>query len=479
MAPLFLITLHSQTYRGTNLFGIRINTAASSRSTFVLEYEELILRRLSTYQQIINLNPGSLVEDFQVTVRVIDEQGISVFSASDFVTTNRVSEEEVVYSYVPSISDQNDQTFGLARDMMVSYDVNHPEDGPGLIVVNNCYFAQFFSPSGISPISVDIVFVIDVSGSMTGMKIDQARQSLVEVIRQLRPGDRFSIVTFQSVTVTWMDSLVSVAEYRQNGIDFAEDLVARGGTNFAGGMEDGINILREHGNEEYIQLLVMLTDGEPTEGITNPDEIVNLASRLLQETRISLNTLGFGNNLNFDLLVRLALSNEGIAQRIYEGADAAEQLQGFYEEISSPILSSISVTYPESAVEVVSQSEFPLLFDGSELVVAGKFEDSVCSPGSGPISVMVQGTGSTGTLTFQGVVSPGINTEIAGVVPSTERLVAYLTIRQILDRVRIEGKQDTQSLLLEICMGFMFLFGCCMASFQHVLYEAILPVQMY
>ena len=74
-----LACLH--TYRGTNLFGIRINTAAESRTTFVLEYEELLLRRLSEYQQVINLNPGNLVEDFQVTVRVIDEQGIAVFTA--------------------------------------------------------------------------------------------------------------------------------------------------------------------------------------------------------------------------------------------------------------------------------------------------------------------------------------------------------------------------------------------------------------
>ena len=57
--------------------------------------------------------------------------------------------------------------------------MNHPSQGAGLIVVNDCYFAQFFSPSGVSPIPVDIVFVIDVSGSMGGRKITQARDSLV------------------------------------------------------------------------------------------------------------------------------------------------------------------------------------------------------------------------------------------------------------------------------------------------------------
>ena len=180
--------------RGTNLFQIHINTAASSRTTFIIEYEELLTRQLSKYQQILNLNPGYVVDDFRATVRVVDEQGIASFDSSEFVTTSRVSDNEVMYSYTPDADDQTDQTFGLARDMVIEFDVNHPEDGAGLIIVNDCYFAQFFSPSGVSTIPVDIVFVIDVSGSMSGQKIEQARQSLAVVISQLRVADRFSIV---------------------------------------------------------------------------------------------------------------------------------------------------------------------------------------------------------------------------------------------------------------------------------------------
>ena len=372
-------------------------------------------------------------------MRAVDEQGIASFGSSDFVTATRVSNTEVMYRYAPDVADQNDQEFGLARDMMIEFDVNHPPDGAGLIIVNNCYFAQFFSPSGVAPIPVDIVFVIDVSGSMQGQKIIQAKESLVEVINQLRSADRFSIVTFESDVSTWMDRLVSASEYRQNGIQFAQRLTAGGGTNFAGGMQEGISILRSHGDADYIQLLVMLTDGEPTAGITNVNQILALASESLVGTQISLNTLGFGQSLNFDLLVRLALANRGIAQRIYEGADAAQQLEGFYEAISSPILRSITVSYPPNTLDIVSSLEFPLLFNGSEIVVAGKFEDSICRSGSEPISVMVRGTGVSSEVTFESPVNPRVNTVIGGQMPSTERLVAYLNIRQILNEMRITG----------------------------------------
>ncbi len=422
------------------MFRIRINTAAQSRATFVLKYEELLHRRVSMYQQTINLNPGSVVEDFRANVRAIDEQGIVSYMASDFVSVTRVSGQEVVYEYEPSVADQNDQTFGLARDMVVEYDVSHPATGPGLIVVNDCYFAQFFSPSGVTPIPVDIVFVIDVSGSMGGTKIQQARESLVAVINQLRSTDRFAIVTFSSGVSEWRNELVSVSEFRQSGIQFAQGLEAGGGTDFTGGMQRGIAILKENGNGEFIQLLVMLTDGQPTVGITNEDEIVRIASRELVGTTISLNTLGFGLNLNFQLLVRLALENRGIAQRIYEGEDAAEQLEGFYQEISSPILRGITVTYPPNTVDVLSEEEFPLLFAGSEIVVAGKFVDSLCQS-SVPIPVSVSGMGASERRLFEGQVTPADETEIAGFQPSTERLLAYLTIQQTLDKLTITGKE--------------------------------------
>lgn len=423
---------------GTNLFLIRINTAAASRSTFVLVYEELLVRRLSVYQQIITLNPGSRVNDLRVSVRVIDDQGILNFKSSDFSSALRVSDDEVTFTYLPTVADQNDNSFGLSRDMLVEFDVNHPtgnEAGP--VIVNNCYFAHFFSPAGVSTIPVDIVFVIDTSGSMSGMKIMQARQSLVEVISQLRNVDRFNIVRFSDGTSTWRNNLVSVAEFRESGKKFAEGFEASGGTNFTGGMEVGIALLKQSGELDYVQLLVMLTDGMPTIGVTNPDDIVDAASMMLADTRISLNTLGFGTNLNFLLLQRLAFANRGITKKIFEGEDAAEQLKGFYQEISSPILHSIVFSYPTNTTDDISKVEFPLLFKGSEIVVAGKFRDDLCVSGSSSINVVVRGMGSTDEQTFQSQVDPAMETEIAGVRPSTERIVAYLTIKQLLNTLKV------------------------------------------
>ena len=433
------ITLHSFLLRGTNLFAIRINTAALSEATFELQYEELIERELSKFQQTLNLNPGGMVEDFQVSVRAIDEQGVVFPKASDYVSVDRISGSEVMFSYAPSLEEQAEDTErGLARDMVVEYDVNHPAMGAGLFVVDDCYFAQFFSPSGVEPIPVDLVFVIDVSGSMGGRKIEQTREATQTIINQLRPQDRFTIVTFESEVGYWKRSLVSAEEFRQQGAQFASELQAGGGTNFNDGLLAGAEILELYANPSYIQLLVILTDGQPTVGVTGTEEILDNAHEALSGTKISLSCLGFGLDLNFDLLVRLALSNNGIARRIYEDDDADEQLEGFFEEITSPILHSITVSYQGGLVEEITETSFPILFNGSEIVVAGRF--SSCEVPQ-IVTVQVTGSGASQQLTFESQVSTDAETLIAGQKPSIERLVAYLFIQQLLDRRTIAGEE--------------------------------------
>ncbi len=378
-----------------------------------------------------------MVEDIQTTVRIIDNQELAITEGSEFLTKETVSPREVLYRYSPTLDEQNDDSFGLARDLEVKFDVEHPPSGPGLILVNNCYFAQFFSPSGLQQIPVDIVFVIDVSGSMSGTKIDQTRQALETIITELRPTDRFTMVTFSSEIKVWRNELL-LANNNNKGIgtQFARGLVAQGGTDFNGGLIQGINILLENALVTSIPLVLMLTDGEPSFGVINLEAIRDNARRLIQGTRISLNCLGFGLNLNFELLQKLALENNGITRRIYEAEDAVQQLEGFFDEISSPVLHTVRINYPENSFEEISNREFPILFSGSEIVVAGKFSAAVCE-NPDTVVVTVTGTGLSGEVSFTGQVSSG---ESAGLEPSTERLTAYLRIQQLLDQRLVAGQ---------------------------------------
>ena len=389
------------------------------------------MRRRSKYSLRLNLNPGSVVEDLQVQVRVVDPQGVVDETSSNYVTSNRVSEREVVYSYRPSAEQQMEDSpdFGLGRDLEVEFDVSPSSDDVGEFVVDaNCYFAQFYSKNGAETVPVDLVFVIDVSGSMSGAKIEQTRQALETIINQLRDTDRFTMLTFSDNVKYWRTDLVLASEYRQQGVEFARLLKTEGSTNFNAGLLDGAAVLKTHGQADHVPLLVMLTDGEPTSGVTDEDQIVENAASALSGTAISLNCLGFGRNLNFQLLERLALQNDGIVRTIYEGSDAPQQLEGFFEEISRPILRDIRISFDQQSVLTASGTEFPLLFEGGEIVVAGQ-----CDKDSQYIDVEVAGTGIDGRVSFTAQVSTAQTSTVGGYSPSTERLLAYLLIQQLLD----------------------------------------------
>lgn len=82
-------------------------------------------------------------------------------------------------------------------------------------------------------------------------------------------------------------------------------------------------------------------------------------------------SLSFGDGADKDLLQKLSLRNNGFSRHIYEAADASLQLQDFYKHISSPVLRNVTFKYVDDIKEV-SDTTFPIIFEGSEIVVVGQ-----------------------------------------------------------------------------------------------------------
>ncbi len=426
---------HVSIYHSSDTYVLtaRVNADRNNVAVFVLQYEELIVRDLSRYKQTFYINPGTVVDDLRVTVRAIDPEGIIQPAASEFASIYRISNDEVIFTYSPTVQQQTDTSKGLNKQLFIEYDVDHSRD-VGLILVNECYFIQFFSPRDVGTVPADLVFVIDVSGSMSGIKIEQTKEAILTIIDDLNPEDRLEIVTFSSSVRQWMNQLVSVGTYEQQAIQYVRTLTAQGGTNLFDGVVDGASILKSYGVSGHAQIMVVLTDGLPSTGTTDPDDIVQGVTNFLNGTPISLNSLGFGTNLNFDLLMRLSLSNNGIAMQIYESDDAESELEGFFQSIVAPALSSVSVNYEGGTVDNITDTKFPLFYNDSEIVVGGKF--SAYGAKAFAIHVQVTGTGEGGFQIFESVVDPLFTREVSGLVSDVERMVAHLNIQHLLnDRV--------------------------------------------
>ena len=154
---------------------------------------------------------------------------------------------------------------------------------------------------------------------------------------------------------------------------------ASGGTNINSALLEACRILHSQ-RQTKGNLILFLTDGSPTSGVTNPRKIVENVAAAAQETRdsgqISIYSLAFGFNLNYDLLEMISLSTEGKVKRIYTESDAADQLRNFYQEISTPLMYNLDFI-PDSNVvdeETLTQNKYPTFFEGSEILVMWKIK---------------------------------------------------------------------------------------------------------
>ena len=333
--------------------------------------------------------------------------------------------------------------------------MHHGSDA-GVIQVLGSYFVQYFSPSGLNPLPKSVVFVIDISGSMSGTKIVQTRQAMHAILSQLRPGDLFNIVLFNNAVSQWKTDAVQVTNGNiQDAKAFVDDRVRAGGsTNINDALLTALKLLKNTANQQSsaiagkVPMVLFLTDGQPTAGETSPSLIrTNILRANVIEA--SIFSLGFGFNLDFDFLRALSAENGGTARRIYPGKDASGQLEGFFDEISTPLLLEIKFEYPTEVVDAAytTASSFGRYFKGSELVVSGKLKEVASSR---LMEVNVRGDLGSSLVTYslsRTLLNLTVPADEVIIEDFTERLWAYMKIKQLLIQLLVSKDPGEQAQL--------------------------------
>ncbi|KAK2503038.1 hypothetical protein MC885_016061, partial [Smutsia gigantea] len=441
------------TGRKMEQFQVSVSVAPGAKVTFELVYEELLQRQLGVYELLLKVRPQQLVKHLQMDIHIFEPQGISFLETESTFITNELAEALTIVQnktkahirFKPSLSQQQrspeQQETVLNGDFTVHYDVNRTHSG-GSIQIENGYFVHYFAPEGLPAIPKNVIFVIDKSGSMTGRKIQQTREALIKILDDLSPYDKFNLVSFSGEATQWKPLLVPASvENVKQARSYAASIKAQGGTNINDAMLMAVRLLESATREELlssgsVSLIILLTDGDPTVGETNPKKIQKNVQEAISG-QYSLFCLGFGFDVSYAFLEKLALDNGGLARRIYEDSDSALQLQDFYQEVANPLLTSVTFEYPKNTVEEVTQNNFRLLFKGSEMVVAGKLRE--------------QSPDHMQNITFQAESSVAAEEEFQS--PKyifhnfMERLWAYLTIQQLLEQM--VSASDAEKLALK------------------------------
>nr|XP_060621873.1 inter-alpha-trypsin inhibitor heavy chain H3-like [Anolis sagrei ordinatus] len=461
--------------RKTEKFSVSVNIAAASKVTFELIYEELLKRHFGKYELFLKVNPKQLVNNFEIEANIFEPQGIiSLEAEASFITNDLLpvihksfSGKKGHVSFKPTIDQQRScadcPTTLLNGDFVITYNVNR--ESPGDLQIVNGYFVHFFAPKNISHLPKNIVFIIDVSISMSGRKLQQTREALLKILEDIKEDSYLNFVLFGDDVHKWKDILIKATpENLDEARRYVERIHIDGLTNLNGGLMAGIEMLNEAHKkgslpERSASLIILLTDGRPTEGETDPQVILSNVRNAIQG-KYPLYNLGFGYDLDYGSLEKMAAENNGLARRIYEDSDSALQLQGFYDEVANPLLTEIELKYPENAISDLTQNHFKHYYDGSELVVAGRITDNDLNS----ITAEVKAQGAEEDLTF---TEQADMEETAKALEEQqhifgdymERLWAYLTIQQLLEKrnaAKEEEKANLTAKALEMSLKYKF-----------------------
>ncbi|XP_039268563.2 inter-alpha-trypsin inhibitor heavy chain H4-like [Styela clava] len=460
--------------RETQTFDVTANVPAQSSVEFHLVYQQLLKRRLGQYDHTIMVNLKEVIDHFVIDIFITERSGITSISTTypgegsgardkglrgrdsdDKLRVNtdvRRSKYQAKVTFKPTPTEMR-RLITLPEDeqkFTVNYDVTR-EDLGGEIQTRNGYFVHFFAPEDLPVLPKKVVFVIDRSGSMSGRKISQTKEAFISVIKELRDSDQFNIVSFASSRPTiWSDTeagLVDVTKANLNdAIAHVNGIRAAGGTDFNSALIAASKLLSGVTMDDKVSaMIILLTDGKPTSGITRTSSIrKNIKEKI--EGRFSLFCLGFGDDLDHDFLKRMANENDGIARKIYEDSDADLQLEGFFQEVATPLLLNVKMTYLGVNLANISQTDFSKFFRGSEVVVVGAI-----APGGGDktkvVESTIKGTSKDGEVEYN-VKSKELDKtfqhwhkETGAFEDFIERLWAYFTIRDLLEKITLSSSR--------------------------------------
>ena len=184
-------------------------------------------------------------------------------------------------------------------------------------------------------------------------------------------------------------------ENKNLAISSVLELEADGGTNINDAILAALEVTKEAIKKKETlpanvkSMVIFLTDGLPSSGVTNDDEIKSNIQKS-NEDQIPVFTIAFGADTDIGLLQDIASQSQAISKRIYEGSDAALQLEDFYAQISSPLLSNLKFEYVGGLVDnsSVSDRSVNTFFRGAEFIITGKL-----SQDEGEMALNVTGYG--------------------------------------------------------------------------------------
>src|SRR3954471_811617 len=257
------------------------------------------------------------------------------------------------------------------------------EDGFALITL---------SPPAVRPKAVprDVTFVLDVSGSMSGKKIEQARAAGKQILRTLSSADRFRLIDFSSDVRTFRDDFsVATGENIRAAERYLDDLEAQGSTNISGALDEALSSRVVSGR---LPIILFVTDGQPTVGERDASVIAATVAKDRGPRRLF--TFGVGSDLNVSLIEQLALEGRGTASFV-RPEESVERAVGIVaSRLTSPLVTDVRIHADGVRLLKMHPSQPVDIFAGEDLVLLARYD------GEGNAILRFDGQTTSGPVTW-------------------------------------------------------------------------------
>jgi len=299
------------------------------------------------------------------------------------------------------------------------------EDGTFLLLISP---SKFYDEAKLPP--VDFTFILDTSGSMgDDDKIVAAKKALKYCLGSLRTVDAFNIIRFYTEVESFEQNFIEASEENvKRAKTFVEGLRIAGGTNIDGALALA---LQQKTRPDRLHTILFITDGMPTVGITNVDQILANVEKN-NEQRLRIFVCGVGYDVNAKLLDRLSEKTRATAQYIRPKEDLEVAVSQLFDKVSRPVLTNLRIEWGELKVHNVYPKDLPDLFAGTQLTIFGRYKDG----GEKAITLYGKVGGEEKKFVYEAKFPTDAHEEHAFI----QTLWATRRVGYLLDQIRINGE---------------------------------------
>jgi Ca-activated chloride channel family protein len=429
-------------YAGTNVFHLRIFPIEPRKEKRIkISYSEILGKEGPLVEYVYPLNTEKFsaapLASASIHVTIESREKIkNVFSTTHSIDASYKGDRLAVAGWEASHVKPD-------ADFKLYYATENAEFGVSLLAHRvrgeDGFFFLDLSPgfweAGREKVAKDVVFALDVSGSMAGDKLAKAKAALLRCLERLDARDRFAVVRFSTEADSLFDSLVPAdGPHLKRAGEFVNRLLAVGGTNVEDALTRALALAAGRGGDpNRAALVVFITDGKPTIGETDADRLVDKI-RKANASNLRIFTVGIDYSLDTILLDKITTATRAYRIYISPSEDLEAKIASFYQKLDAPVLTGINVSVSGGVTlyDVEPKlTDLPDLFLGSSLTLLGRYR------GSGRAVVTVKGTaGSRPVELSYPLAFPEEETDYDNLPP----LWASRRVGFLLEEMRLHGE---------------------------------------